>query len=109
MLNRSSKFGAKLGEQSSKLLNRVSKCHPVMRNHVTPKVEYIFTMFPLNLITWWLPCGIPCDVILWLIPIANITIFIPFDLFITIPWNLFSYLLIASCILVFTGWYFALN
>jgi len=103
ILNGSSKFGLKLGDESAKFLKRASKCHPLIKNHVTPKVEYIFTMFPLNLFTWWLPCGIPCDAFLWLIPIANIFIFIPFDLFVTIPWNLFSVLLVGSFILLIAG------
>jgi hypothetical protein len=85
LLSKGSKFSEKLGEEGLKFYNRASKCHPYLRDNVAPRVEGIFTMLPCSLCLW--PCGLPCDVICWLIPCWNCFVAIPFDLFITLPWN----------------------
>ena len=89
MLSASTKFGQKLGQESAKLYKRVSTCHPVLKDHVTPKVEGIFTVFPLNLFCWACPWGLPCDLLCWGLPFVNCFVAMPFDCCVTIPWNIF--------------------
>ena len=87
ILEKGTKFGLKLGDEGAKLYRRVSQCHPAIKNHVTPRVEGIFTMFPCNLCCCFLPCGLPLDICCWLIPCVNCCCAIPFDVCIVTPWN----------------------
>ena len=38
MLNRSAKFGLRLGDEGAKLYKRASQCHPLLKDTVTPNV-----------------------------------------------------------------------
>ena len=49
ILSKSTRFGVKLGQESSKLYKRASECTPYMKDHVKPKVEGVFTTDPNKL------------------------------------------------------------
>lgn len=108
VLSRGAKFGVRLGDEGAKLYKRVSRCHPILKDHVTPKVEGILTMFPLNMACWWLPCGLPCDFTLWCLPCWCNTLFIAFDCFVTIPWNFGWMVIVAIFLLCIAGLQFLL-
>jgi len=108
-MSRSTKFGVKLGEEGSKLYKRASECHPYIKDHMKPRVEGVFTTFPLNICCWALTCGLPCDLCLWSIPCFNCCCTIPFDLCITIPYNTLWMVVLASFILTLAGLQFILS
>lgn len=107
-LSRSAKLGMKMAGEGAKLYKKVSRCHPILKDHVTPKVEGILTMFPLNLACWWLPCGLPCDFQLWCLPCWCNTIFITWDLFVTLPWNFGWMVIVATFLFFILGFQFLL-
>jgi hypothetical protein len=82
-LNKGNNFTGKIAQKGSALYKKAS-CHPLMKKYVNPRVEYIWNMFPLNIL-FPLPAAI--------LNICTIPwcwfLFIPFQCFITGPWNTF--------------------
>ena len=99
---------------SSPVLKRLAdkaKCHPLIKDQVTPKVQYIWAVWPFNYlclecIPWFELCFVHCT------PLAPICwlLYYPFVFFFAIPFNLFMECLLLPITLLFfpciwLGWF----
>lgn len=83
------RFTRNLLKSSAATYRRLS-CNPKFKEKVAPKVELIWTLFPLNIVL-----GIP-GVLLEVVAFPFCwCIQVPFYTFITLPWNLSAYFLIG--------------
>ena len=87
-INKKGKLQTKITGEAAKLYKK-AQCHPLIKKHVTPRVNQFFSLFPIVFFTapwtWFL------DFILLWIPGINV-IEILWLLFIQTPWNMFWFL-----------------
>ena len=77
-------------QDSGSKLYQKARCHPMMRN-VAPKVEYVWNMFPFNLLTGQLNSIVN----LILFPFCWF-VYIPFQICVADPWNIFWSIIVCG-------------
>lgn len=102
MMKKSEVFGQRLKDSTITAYRRAS-CHPEFKKNVTPKVEFIWQLFPLNVffynpVTIW--CTLPVDIFSVL---CCWCFWIPFQILVVMPWNTMFAILIAFILIVFAA------
>lgn len=52
VVSKAEKFGTKLKDSSITAYRKARDCHPFFKEQVTPKVEWIWQLFPLNILAY---------------------------------------------------------
>ena len=103
MFDRANLFGQRLKDSSVYAFRR-ARCSPEFEKTVTPKVQWIWQLFPLNILfynplTFWLT--IPADL---LSAICCWCLWIPFQVLVVMPWNTtFGIIIAAGLVILLIG------
>ena len=98
-LNRATLFGERL-RNSTVYAFRRARCSPEFEKTVTPTVQWVWQLFPLNILfynplTFWLtiPLDILSAVLVW-------PLWIPFQVLVVMPWNTTFAVIIGSMLVI---------
>lgn len=101
IMNKATKFGTKLRD-SSIYAYRKASCHPTIKEHVAPRVEWVWQLFPFNIITYFNPiCILPTLLVDFISGVLCWCCWIPWQMCVVVPWNTTWAIVISFVVVVF--------